>query len=140
MVEEARERLIRDYVKNLEAKDLDDLVIDMSKYQIFSQDMATVVQAPRGSLGGLVVWNFEPGQENDYHLHPANEHLTIVLEGELEFILGDRPPVTVRPGQFVVIPANVPHGISNKSDSRATYVAVTSPGPYEKILVEPPKR
>jgi quercetin dioxygenase-like cupin family protein len=85
-----------------------------------------------------VVWNLEPGQENDYHRHPANEHLTFVIEGELEFTLGERKPETVRPGQLVVIPTNMPHGIRNKSDQRATYVAVTSPGPYEKILVERP--
>jgi quercetin dioxygenase-like cupin family protein len=131
--------MIRDYVKDLKAEDLDDLIFDITKYQIFT-DKATVVAAPRGALGGIVVWNFEPGQENDYHMHPANEHLTMVMEGELEFTLADRDPVIVRPGQFVVIPATVPHGIRNVSDRRATYAAVTSPGPYEKVLVERPVR
>jgi hypothetical protein len=32
----------------------------------------------------------------------------------------------------------MPHGIRNLSDEPATYVAVTSPGPYEKVLVERP--
>ena len=44
----------------------------------------------------------------------------------------------VRPGQIVVVPTNVPHGIRNTSNRRGTYVAITSPGAYEKVLVERP--
>ena len=140
MLKESPERMISEYRRQLGPSDLDDLVLDVSKYQIFSDDAATVVGAPRGDLGGIVVWNLLPGQENDYHRHPANEHLSFVVDGELEFTLGDRDPVTVRPGQLVVIPTNVPHGIRNRSDQRATYVAVTTPGPYEKVLVERPQK
>ena len=113
----------------------------MADYQIFDDDMAVVVGAPRGTLvGGIVVWNLGPGQENDYHLHPNSEHLQYLLEGELEYTLGDAEPQMVRPGQIVIIPAGIPHGIRNVSDRRATYVAITSPGPYEKVLVERPTR
>jgi len=133
--------MISEYRKTVDGSDLSELVLTMSDYQIFSPDMATVVGAPRGTLvGGIVVWNLEPGQENDYHLHPASEHLQFLLEGELEYSLGDAEPQTVRPGQIVIIPAGLPHGIRNVSDRRATYVAITSPGPYEKILVERPTR
>lgn len=136
MPEESPERMIN-FRRSLGASDLADLVLDLAQYQIFTEDVATVVGAPRGTLGGIVVWNLEPGQENDYHLHPASEHLSFVIEGVCEFTLGDRV-VNVRPGQLVVIPANVPHGIRNRSDRRATYVAVTTPGPYEKVLVDRP--
>lgn len=140
MLEESPERMIPDHMRVLGLSDLDDLILDMSKYQVFTEDAATVVLSPRGTLGGVVVWNLEPGQENDYHMHPASEHLTFVIEGELEFTLGEREPETVRPGQLVVIPATLPHGIRNLSDRRGSYVAVTTPGPYEKVLVERPKR
>ena len=138
MLEESPERMIMDHMRTLGPADLADLILDVSQYQVFTEDAATVVLAPRGELGGIVVWNLEPGQENDYHMHPANEHLTFVVEGELEFTLGDREPEIVRPGQLVVIPKQMPHGIRNRSDRRGTYVAVTSPGPYEKVLVERP--
>ena len=137
-LKESAERLIMDYMRTLGPEDLGDCILDVSKYSIFNHDAATAVSAPRGTLGGITVWNLEPGQENDYHRHPANEHLQFVVEGELEFTLGDRPPAVVRPGQLVVIPTNVPHGIRNKSDRRGTYVAITSPGPYEKVLVARP--
>jgi len=71
-------------------------------------------------------------------MHPNSEHLMTVIEGELEFTLGARKPEVVRPGQMVVVPATLPHGIRNLTDKRASYVAVTTVGPYEKILCERP--
>ena len=139
MLEESPEHMVMEHMRTLGVEDLDDLILDVSDYSVFHDDAATVVLAPRGILGGIVVWNLEPGQENDYHMHPESEHLTFVVDGELEFTLAEREPVTVRPGQLVVIPATVPHGIRNRSDRRATYVAVTNPSAYEKVLVERPQ-
>lgn len=82
----------------------------------------------------------EPGQENDYHVHPETEHMQFVVEGELEWTLGGAAPVTVRPGQLVVVPPGVAHGIRNRSQQRATYASINSPAKYEKILVERPAR
>jgi quercetin dioxygenase-like cupin family protein len=140
MLEESHENMVKDHMRVLGIEDLQDLIQDMSKYQVFNDDGATVVLSPRGTLGGVVVWNLEPGQENDYHMHPANEHLMFVLEGELEFTLGERAPELVGPGKIVVVPATLPHGIRNLSDRNGSYIAVTSVGPYEKILVERPNR
>jgi quercetin dioxygenase-like cupin family protein len=85
---------------------------------------------------GVVVWNLEPGQENDYHLHPTSEHLHIVIAGECEYTLGDRQPVIVRRGEAVMVPAGVAHGIRNTTSERASYVAIVSPGPYKKVRVD----
>jgi quercetin dioxygenase-like cupin family protein len=138
MVEEGHENLVADHATDVNGEDLDTLVFDLSKYQQFSPDAATVVLTYVTGQLGVVVWNLEPGQENDYHLHPATEHLHIVLEGECEYTLADRQPVTVKKGQAVMVPAQVPHGIRNKGDSRASYIAITTPGPYEKVLVDRP--
>ena len=75
-------------------------------------------------------------KQNDYHMHPTTEHLHIIIEGECEYTLGDRPPVITRTGDAVMVPAGIAHGIRNVGDKRASYVAVTSPGPYEKVRVE----
>ena len=54
----------------------------LSDYQIFDPDMAVVTFVYGGEgQQGIVLWNLEPGQENDYHLHPTTEHLHIVLRG-----------------------------------------------------------
>lgn len=42
------------------------------------------------------------------HSH-HNEQITYVLEGALQFTLGDGQVLTVRAGELLVIPANMPH-------------------------------
>lgn len=50
---------------------------------------------------------FDPHTEAPRHWHDE-EQMTIVLEGELEFEVGDETRL-VRPGEAIVIPPNVPH-------------------------------
>lgn len=42
------------------------------------------------------------------HSH-ANEQITYILEGALRFTMGDGRVITVRAGQVLVIPSNMPH-------------------------------
>lgn len=42
------------------------------------------------------------------HAH-VNEQLTYILEGALRFTIGDGELITVRAGEVLVIPSNVPH-------------------------------
>ena len=135
---ESPEKMVMEYRCELDGSDPSALVLDMHKYAIYNDDAATVVLAPKGPHNSMVVWNLLPGQENDYHMHPETEHLQFVIEGELEWTLGGAAPVTVRPGQVVVIPAGVPHGIQNRSQKPGSYVSVNSPSAYQKILVERP--
>jgi quercetin dioxygenase-like cupin family protein len=51
--------------------------------------------------------HFEPHTEAPRHMH-AEEQMTIVIEGELEFELDDDTRV-LRPGEMAVIPPFVPH-------------------------------
>lgn len=53
---------------------------------------------------------FESGEEVPRHSH-ENEQLTYILSGALRFWFGahDEQEVTVRAGEVVVIPSNVPH-------------------------------
>jgi quercetin dioxygenase-like cupin family protein len=53
---------------------------------------------------------FKKGDDVPRHAH-ENEQLTYVLEGVLQFWLGanDERTVTVRAGEVLVIPSNVPH-------------------------------
>lgn len=136
---ESAEKMVMQYRKELDGSDPSALVLNLHDYQVFNDDAATVVLAPKGPVNSMVVWNLEPGQENDYHQHPETEHMQFVIEGELEWTLGDAAPVTVRPGQLVVVPPGVPHGIRNTGQQRATYASINSPGKYEKILVERPR-
>jgi quercetin dioxygenase-like cupin family protein len=139
MLNETQERFVPDLVGRIDVEDPDSLIVDLSTYQVFDADSAvvTLMYTNIASSGlGIVVWNLEPGQENDFHRHPATEHLHVMLVGEAEYTLADRPPVTVRVGQAVMVPANIPHGIRNTGTQRCSYLAINSPGDYQKVLAE----
>jgi quercetin dioxygenase-like cupin family protein len=69
--------------------------------------------------------DFDPGYVSPKHTHPGEE-IIYVLEGTLEYEIGDRPPVRVKPGDVLFIPAGKVHvGKNVGSDNGAelaTYV------------------
>jgi quercetin dioxygenase-like cupin family protein len=138
MAEASHEKIVAEMAHDIDRTDLSTLVFDLDKYQVYDDESATVAFAYITGQLGIVFWNLEPGQENDYHMHPTTEHLHVVVAGEVEYTLGDLAPMMVRAGQAVMVPENVPHGIRNVGTERASYFAVTSPGDYEKVLVDRP--
>jgi quercetin dioxygenase-like cupin family protein len=102
----------------------------------------TQAQAPQAANGGIartdvlrndldakneliqVRVDFAPGAAFPMHKHPGVE-IAYVIEGSLEYKLGDQPPVTLQPGQALFIPAGVYHSArhvgSVKSSELATY-------------------
>jgi quercetin dioxygenase-like cupin family protein len=136
MAEASHEKIVAEMAKDIDRENPASLVFDLSKYQVYSPESATVVFAYISGQLGMVFWNLEPGQENDYHMHPTTEHLHVVVAGEVEYTLGDLDPIRVTAGQAVMVPEQVPHGIRNVGTTRASYFAVTSPGDYQKVLVE----
>lgn len=131
------ERVVTECAGRIDPSNPRTLVFDIADYQIFSEECPVVTLAYGGDPEriAVVVWNLEPEQENEYHYHPKTEHLHIILAGEAEYSLGDLAPVLVKPGQAVMVPSGVPHGIRNVGELRCSYVAITSPGPYEKVVV-----
>lgn len=134
------EKLVAELAGRIDPTDASTLVFPLSRYQQFDEKAPTVVLGYVTGQIGMCVWNLEPGQANDFHVHPTTEHMHIVIEGECEYTVGDAAPVVIGVGDAVMVPAGVAHGIRNIGDKRMSYVAVTSPGPYEKIRVERPKK
>lgn len=50
------------------------------------------------------------------HSHP-NEQITYVLEGALHFSLADGQEITVRSGETLIIPPNLPHSAEALEDT-----------------------
>lgn len=69
--------------------------------------------------------DFEPGAVAPKHKHPGEE-IIYVLEGSLEYQVGDEPPKTLKAGDVLFIPAGVVHSAKNVGNVRgselATYV------------------
>ena len=69
--------------------------------------------------------DFDPGFVAPRHTHPGEE-IIYVLEGTLEYRIEGKPPVTVKPGDVLFVPAGVVHSVKNVGSTNgaelATYV------------------
>ena len=67
----------------------------------------------------------DPGVEFGRHSHPGEE-IVYVLEGALEYEVEGKPPVTLKPGGVLFIPAGTIHAARNVGKSNgaelATYI------------------
>ena len=117
-----------DHSKQLTPATLGSGVYDPLDFRTFSLEGATVVRMYHDDPdASVVVWNLEPGQENDSHTHPANLHVFYVLEGEGVY-LRDDGEVPVRAGQCVIVPRQQRHGIRNTGTQRLSYMAFSTYG------------
>jgi quercetin dioxygenase-like cupin family protein len=72
-----------------------------------------------------VLVEFAPGVVAPRHSHPGEE-IVYVVEGALEYQLDGRPPVTVKAGEVLFIPAGAIHAVKNVGNGKgaelATYI------------------
>jgi quercetin dioxygenase-like cupin family protein len=69
--------------------------------------------------------DFDPGYASPRHTHPGEE-IIYVLEGTLEYEVEGKPPVTVKPGDVLFVPAGTVHAAKNVGSGNgaelATYI------------------
>ena len=66
--------------------------------------------------------DFAPGVGFPRHTHPGVE-IAYVLEGTVEYQLGDQAPVTLKAGDSVYIPEGTPHSAKNIGPGKASELA-----------------
>ncbi len=82
---------------------------------------------PQGAEQTVGLAIFGAGKSNVEHLHPNCEEVVYVIEGEVEHTLGDQR-TTLRAGDLIVVPRNVPHRLLNTSPAPVrTYIVFSSP-------------
>ena len=69
-----------------------------------------------------VLVEFAPEVAFPNHSHPGEE-LVYVVEGLLEYALEGRPPVTLKAGDVLFIPAGVAHAVKNVGSGNAAEIA-----------------
>ncbi|WP_247300660.1 cupin domain-containing protein [Bradyrhizobium sp. 179] len=69
-----------------------------------------------------VLIEFGPGISFPKHSHPGEE-VVYVVDGSLEYALDGRPPVTLRAGEALFIPAGTPHAVKNVGSGTAAELA-----------------
>ena len=92
------------------------------------------VKADRPELALLEVV-FEAGRGVDPHLHKGHSDSFYVLEGEVEFHIGDEV-VQGRPGTYVLAPPNVVHWFRNVSDAPVRMLNLHTPGGFVRYRQE----
>lgn len=82
-----------------------------------------------------------PGARAEPHLHEEHESAVYVLSGEAVMWHGERleQRMDIRAGDFVYIPAGVPHLPANPSESEpvVAVIARTDPSEQESVLLRP---
>ena len=71
---------------------------------------------------------FEPGQEHRLHAHTGMDKVYYVLSGRGMFLVADGER-ELAPGDMLVAPADVPHGLRNTGSERLVVLAVLAPSP-----------
>jgi mannose-6-phosphate isomerase-like protein (cupin superfamily) len=80
-------------------------------------------------------WDAAPGFDTGLHVHERLEEIWHVLEGELEFRLGEETFIATA-GATVFVPPRVAHAFANRADGRAKFLLVTSPPGHDRYFDE----
>ena len=86
---------------------------------------STIFESPR-LLVGLNA--FEPGQQHALHAHAGQDKVYQVLEGEGVFLLEGRE-LPMQPGDLLIAPEGVAHGVRNTGAGRLLVLAILAPRP-----------
>jgi quercetin dioxygenase-like cupin family protein len=82
--------------------------------------------------------NFDPGKGHNFHKHPDQEEVVLVISGKVEQWV-DREKRILGPGDSAFIPAGVVHASFSVGDQPANIIAILGPcvGPvgYEMVDV-----
>jgi quercetin dioxygenase-like cupin family protein len=92
-------------------------LVDLVEYQQGSVVSKTLIQKGTGSV---TLFAFDEGQGLSEHTAPFDA-MVCVLDGEAEISIGG-DPVTVKQGEMIIMPANIPH-------------ALRGPGRFKMMLV-----
>jgi len=76
------------------------------------------------------LYGLEPGFSVPAHRHAATEHVLLVIEGEVDVRIGERW-IALRPGEIVLVPAGLPHGLHNASTRRAIVQQISAPKAWD---------
>jgi len=96
-------------------------------YSSAKMGKSTIFESPR-LLVGLNA--FEPGQEHALHAHAGQDKVYQVVEGEGVFLLEERE-LAMKPGDLLVAPEGVPHGVRNTGAGRLLVLAILAPAPHK---------
>ena len=94
----------------------------------FAPDKMAKVALGQTERALLDLYCVAPGQSQKRHTHGDQDKVYIVLEGEGRISVGDEEE-KVKPGEAVIAPAGVDHGVVNDSGAPLLLLVVVTPPP-----------
>ena len=95
---------------------------------------SSVIKADRPELA-LFEFEVAPGGGAAFHFHKLHSDSFYVLEGELEFRVGEQTVHAIA-GMYVLAPPNVPHGFRNTGSVPARTLNLHTPGGFAQYWRE----
>ena len=89
--------------------------------------------AETGGAFSLIEQVTLPGRGSPPHVHHGEDEFLYIIEGEAEFVLGDRK-LHGRPGTFVFLPRDIPHQFTVTGTETSRMLIGLSPAGFENFL------
>ena len=93
------------------------------------------VKSGQADGASLTEWVAAPGFDTGLHVHERLEETWYVLDGELEFRLGEEVLIAAA-GACVFVPAHLPHAFANRSQAPAKFLLMMSPPTHDRYFIE----
>lgn len=94
-----------------------------------------IMSAQTDGAYSVVISNTPPAGGPPLHVHEHEDELFYILKGTYEFRFGDET-VVANPGDFVHLPAHIPHGFRNIGSEPGTAINTMTPGGFEQFFAE----
>jgi mannose-6-phosphate isomerase-like protein (cupin superfamily) len=98
-------------------------------------EVAFKVESRNAAGASCTEWVAAPGFDTGLHVHERLEETWYVLEGELEFQVGDEN-FHAAAGACVFVPPRVPHAFANRGESPAKFLLFLSPPGHDRYFDE----
>jgi mannose-6-phosphate isomerase-like protein (cupin superfamily) len=76
-----------------------------------------------------------PGFDTGLHVHARLEETWYILDGELDFHMGEES-FRAAPGACVFVPPRVPHAFANRTEASVKFLLIMSPPGHDRYFVE----
>ncbi len=104
-----------------------ELIQHLPERATFRADAMTKIDCFRSERLLVGLNCFEPGQTQAVHTHAGADKFYVVLSGKANFIIGDRI-VSAGPGDLILAPAGIPHGVERADVRTSVLVCIVSGG------------
>jgi mannose-6-phosphate isomerase-like protein (cupin superfamily) len=93
------------------------------------------VGSDRAEGASCVEFTAAPGFDTGLHVHERLEETWYIVDGEIEFRVGDET-FEAAPGACVFVPPRVPHAFANRTDAPARFLLIMSPPGHDRYFDE----